>query len=280
MRHDDLIYDVGMHNGDDTAFYLSRNFRVVAIEADPTLAESGRSRFRREISDRRLTILNVGISDREGKQPFWICETKSEWNSFDRRIASRDGLPHHSISIPTRRFASILREFGIPYYLKIDIEGKDRFCLEDLATVREEYLPPYVSWENDIEPGQNDASALRLLHELGYSRFKLIDQSTYAPVVRGVSMSNFIDAAGWHLARRLGPRLAGTVRNHLTYRGILERRFAIRFPMGCSGPWGDDMPGSWMTYPEAAATVHAATNELQKSSRPAFSFWCDWHASL
>jgi hypothetical protein len=34
-----LIYDVGMNDGNDTAYYLSRGFRVVAIEANPVLVE-------------------------------------------------------------------------------------------------------------------------------------------------------------------------------------------------------------------------------------------------
>ena len=29
-----LAYDIGMHNGDDTAYYLAKGFRVVAVEAD------------------------------------------------------------------------------------------------------------------------------------------------------------------------------------------------------------------------------------------------------
>jgi hypothetical protein len=32
-----LIYDVGMNNGDDIAYYLRRGFRVLAIEANPDL---------------------------------------------------------------------------------------------------------------------------------------------------------------------------------------------------------------------------------------------------
>ena len=32
-----VIFDLGMHNGDDTAFYLSRGFNVVALEANPAL---------------------------------------------------------------------------------------------------------------------------------------------------------------------------------------------------------------------------------------------------
>ena len=36
---DDLIFDVGLHHGDDAAYYLSKGFRVVGIEANPQLAE-------------------------------------------------------------------------------------------------------------------------------------------------------------------------------------------------------------------------------------------------
>ena len=36
-KHKDLIYDVGMHKGEDTEFYLRKGFRVIAIEADPDL---------------------------------------------------------------------------------------------------------------------------------------------------------------------------------------------------------------------------------------------------
>jgi len=39
-----LIYDVGMHNGDDTAYYLWRGFRVVAIEPNPELVATAANR--------------------------------------------------------------------------------------------------------------------------------------------------------------------------------------------------------------------------------------------
>ena len=41
----DLIYDVGMNDGDDTAYYLHEGYRVVAVEVDPTLIEQARERF-------------------------------------------------------------------------------------------------------------------------------------------------------------------------------------------------------------------------------------------
>jgi hypothetical protein len=36
--HSDLIYDVGLLDGADTAYYLFRGFRVVAVDANPFTA--------------------------------------------------------------------------------------------------------------------------------------------------------------------------------------------------------------------------------------------------
>jgi hypothetical protein len=48
-----------MNNGDDTAYYLSRGFRTVAIEANPELVKYAKARFARKIASGRLIILNT-----------------------------------------------------------------------------------------------------------------------------------------------------------------------------------------------------------------------------
>jgi FkbM family methyltransferase len=143
-----LVYDVGMNNGDDTAYYLRLGYRVVAVEANPVLVAQVSGRFAKEVAADDLTILNIGISDQEGELPFWICDGVSEWSSFDKSIASRDGVAHHQIVITCRRFDSILKEFGVPYYLKLDIEGNEIYCLRDLAPPN---LPRYVSFEKTLK---------------------------------------------------------------------------------------------------------------------------------
>ncbi len=42
-----LVFDAGMNNGDDTAYYLFRGFDVVAIEANPALCARARRRLPR-----------------------------------------------------------------------------------------------------------------------------------------------------------------------------------------------------------------------------------------
>ena len=175
MPIEDLIYDVGMNNGDDTAYYLSLGFRVVAIDANPELVERAKSRFANEIASQRLIILNVGIADREGQLPFWICDANSRWSSFNRAYASWGNSPNHPIQVPCTRFETIVAQYGVPLFCKIDIQGNDCLCLEGFNA---HHVPKFLS----IEALNLDLQLLDKLAALGYSLFKCIEQSTFLPM--------------------------------------------------------------------------------------------------
>ena len=51
-KHLDLIYDVGMHKGEDTDYYLQKGFRVVAFEANPDLVNLCRTRFANAMTEK------------------------------------------------------------------------------------------------------------------------------------------------------------------------------------------------------------------------------------
>jgi len=282
-----LIFDVGLNIGQDTAFYLSQGHRVVAIEADPTLAEAGRQRFRRDVEAGNLEIVNVGIAAEEGEAQFWICEGKPEFNSFYEGIAARDGYPHHSITIPTQRFASILDRFGTPYYLKIDIEGHDMLCLADL---RPSSLPKYLSIESECPVDghpigvEDGLRVLRRLHELGYRRFKLIDQRSFCSLSLPRSINYLLNgfATRW-LVRPPLDSVPGSYRlsQYLMPRSILGRKFRHQFPLGSSGAWGEDTPGDWMRIGKAeSAYRHYRESHFENPAAQHYTFWCDWHAKV
>jgi FkbM family methyltransferase len=283
----DLIYDVGMHNGDDSAFYLHQGFRVVAVEADPHFSEKARQTFAAEIHAAQLTIVNVGIAERSGTKTFWICDENPQWNSFYRQIASRNGGMYHAVEVPTRRFGEILDEFGVPVYLKIDIEGSDRLCLLDLAG---RPRPEFVSVESECvgdEEDPTDAGALAsisLLYEIGYRAFKLIRQWDFAPEpCSDVAAYYFrlIHSAGYGRLRVHGiSRIAKLLSNRVR----LSREHGYDFPAGGSGPWGDGTPGEWLPF-ERAKTLYMKARErhfkiVKAVGIPMYSFWYDWHARL
>lgn len=271
-----LIYDVGMNNGDDTAYYLWRKFRVIAIEANPEMADYCAQRFAREIDAGHLTILNIGITVDEGEFPFWICETYSTCSSFDPHLASVNGRePHHAIRVPCRRFRSVLEEFGTPYYVKVDIQGNDFLCVEDLNP---HDLPNFISVE------ASDMSLLTLLRDRGFSRFKWISQSNFLPVQLPEVIERRSARYAW-LLRTKNP--AVRVLRKLGGRNWLERQVnrnrtidGWQFSGNSSGPFGDELPGGWLSYDELHATYEEGLrlHRDRPHDLPAFPVWADFHA--
>ncbi len=280
-----LIFDVGLNVGQDTSFYLSQGYQVLAIEADPTLAEAVRKTFDHEIQDGRLEVLNVGIAEKDGFADFWICEDKPEFSSFYRQIAARDSYSHHCIQIPVLRFASIIARYGVPHYLKIDIEGNDMSCLDGLSPST---APKYLSVESECPLDEQSATVedgvrtLQKLHSLGYRQFKLIDQYTFCSLTLPATPGYRVDT----LARRIFNesflkkiRGFGLISRHLIVKRRLETRFRWKFPHGSSGVWGEATPGKWISYGEAEqAYKHYRVRHFQASDSKFHSFWCDWHA--
>ena len=170
-----LAYDIGVYDGADSAHYLSLGYRVIAVEAAPDLCERLRQQFAQEIAEGRYTLLNVAIGERDGEVlPFWLSENP-QWNSFDHAAATRDGKTATQISVPTRTIGSIFREYGVPDYLKVDIEGADYICLRGMG----EQCPRFVSFEA-WEQGCDEM--LLDLHARGYTEFSLVQQRVMRPV--------------------------------------------------------------------------------------------------
>jgi FkbM family methyltransferase len=166
-----LVYDIGLHDGADTAHYLREGSRVVAVDANPAMCAAAETHFRHNIHTGQLTIINRGLAEHKGQLEFWVCDDVSEWSSFHRDIASRNGAKHHATTVDCVPIMDIVDEFGVADYMKIDIEGNDRICIAGLTNAA---APPYISVEMDHARGDED---IQRLAELGYRGFKLICQN-------------------------------------------------------------------------------------------------------
>lgn len=171
-RDSRLIFDLGMNNGDDTAFYLRRGYNVVAVEANPTLCEGASKRFQAPIDEGRLTIVNAAIWDRIGATNFHVNLDNDHWSSLDIGWAGRDGSRCEAIGIQCVTLSSLCDEFGAPHYLKIDVEGADQTVLEQLRGLS--LLPQYVS----VEDCRFGFQYMEALAACGYDKFQILDQST------------------------------------------------------------------------------------------------------
>lgn len=184
-KHTDLVYDVGMHKGEDTEFYLRKGFRVVAMEANPDLVATCRLRFSADIRSGRLTIIEGAICGSSGKDggnkrvAFHMNEQMSVWGTVRGDWAERNakfGATSTCIEVDVIDFAEMLRQYGIPHYLKIDIEGCDMVCVEALRNFA--LRPDYVSLESDKTSMRRVRREVEVLTGLGYDCFQAVEQSS------------------------------------------------------------------------------------------------------
>jgi FkbM family methyltransferase len=174
----DLIYDIGMHKGEDTDFYLRKGFRVVAIEANPDLCKECAQKFRRAKDSGRLTIIDKAIGEAPGNIDFFVNEEKSVWGTANLEWVKRNearGTKSHPVKVEATTIKEVLTEFGTPYYMKIDIEGADILCLTGLLYSEER--PKYISVESSATSIRDTFTQLTLLDRLGYRKFKIVSQA-------------------------------------------------------------------------------------------------------
>lgn len=260
----DLIYDVGMYNGDDTDYYLAKGFRVVAIEANPVMAELARTRFAAQIAAQRLTILDVAVAPTAGPHDFWINDRRSNFSSFDERLARRGGARCRRVTVQGVPFHDILREYGVPFYLKVDIESADIHCLRAIDS---DDRPHYLSVE------ANSLEYLALLHHLGYNAFKCIDQSRVG--CKALTFNNEHILGELNSLLRYGLlRVGNAVDKALP---SIEFRSARR---NSSGPFGEDTPGEWEPFDRVAYNwLHYRFGKRRRGTLNMWARGYDFHAT-
>jgi FkbM family methyltransferase len=272
-----LIYDIGMNNGDDTAYYLSLGHTVIAVEAAPALVREAENRFKEYIENNRLKILNIGIAASYGNMDFYINNYDSVWNSFYVNLADRGAFGHQVIKVKTQSLDQVFGNYGVPYYVKIDIEGNDRIALESVLTCEEK--PKYISIE------LYDMSEITLLSQLGYSKFKIIDQQNFLPLeipstpeYRAYKKLTLIKTSK-NLFIRSTRKIFGRLIMPILEKKI-KRLFKYDHPFGSSGPFGQYLPGKWHSLGEIKEVFMFYSDRFERSSGDKkCGWWIDIHAT-
>jgi len=281
-----LVFDIGMHNGDDTAFYLSCGFRVVAVEADPTLAALAGKRFKKDILLGNLVIKNIGIADQNGEATFWINAKRTHFNSFDKKIAGRFGDEITPIKITCQTFSSLIEQHGVPHYAKIDIEGNDIICIRQL---QKKSAPEYIS----VEMTLSENLPLEL-SKIGYQKFKIVSQHGFiVPNSTSLAASEKIfrsltrvaneNIENRTIAKRVKRKVAAIVislgsechlwNNHKVFKSKINPEWEFR--EGSSGSYGEDLAGFWMNQDDILKIWSRDHEYHQSIGREC---WCDLHA--
>ncbi len=245
MVEENLIFDLGLHNGDDTDYYLTKGFNVVSVEADPELVEIATERFDQYIYTGQLVLINQAISNSVGNIEFFIHPIKKDWSSCYRELAESDGNASNKIEIPSTTILELCKEYGVPRYIKVDVEGCDLMVAEQLYKM--DVKPKFVSFETSKK---DYAGIFSWLYVSGYSKFQLVNQAL-------------------------------NMEREMPHKSSEGGRVDYKFSKYSSGFFGEDLPDEkWLSYDEALSRYQKYKELKMLDNKELGLGWLDVHARL
>jgi len=150
VRPGDLVFDIGAHAGNHVRALRAIGCRVIAVEPQPDFARLLRLLFG---GSSHVTIVESAVSDRAGRATLSISErTPTVTSLADDWRSARGGDDdfaqvrwNRSTEIEVTTLDALIEQFGIPTFVKLDVEGSEPAALggltRPLPAVAFEYLP-------------------------------------------------------------------------------------------------------------------------------------------
>jgi len=173
LRKGDLVFDIGANQGYKTDIFLRLGATVVAVDPDDYNRKALEESFvRYRLAPKAVTIVRKAVSDRTAQATLWMDAPGSAKNTLnaewaehlrtdDRRFGHTLGFGA-SATVDTVTVEELISRYGVPFFVKIDVEGHELAVLRGLKRpVR------YLSFEVNIPEFVPDGRrCLDRLHEL------------------------------------------------------------------------------------------------------------------
>jgi FkbM family methyltransferase len=150
VRRGDLAFDIGAHAGNRVRALASLGCRVVAVEPQPDFAALLRALFGRSS---RVSIIQAAVADVPGRRLLSLSERTPTVTTLAptwRDARSRDPdfarvAWNRQVDIEATTLDRLIEQFGLPAFVKIDVEGSEPAVLAGLTrpvpALSFEYLP-------------------------------------------------------------------------------------------------------------------------------------------
>jgi FkbM family methyltransferase len=171
LSHGDLVFDVGAHVGNRVRAFAALGCQVVAVEPQPDLAAVLRRIFagsslvqvvERAVSD----AVGDGVLSLSDRNPT-VATTSERWRDArlkDPRFAGVEW--NRQINVEMTTLDRLIDQFGVPSFVKIDVEGAEPSVLAGLGRA-----VPHLSFEYLPGAFESVDACLARLETLGRYRF-------------------------------------------------------------------------------------------------------------
>jgi FkbM family methyltransferase len=164
----DLVFDIGAHLGSTVEVFTRKSGKVVAFEPNQLLVDNLKEMFKHN----NVIIDTRGLSNEIGTKVFNVSYANSlSTFSEDWIHSSRfsDTITWDTkVEVETTTLDNIIEEYGIPDYVKIDVEGYEYEVLSPLT----KFLPDTLfAFEWAEETKDKIYLILEHVHNLGYGSF-------------------------------------------------------------------------------------------------------------
>ncbi|MDQ3110740.1 MAG: FkbM family methyltransferase [Bacteroidota bacterium] len=173
-----LVFDVGANLGNYSAVFLEKNAKVIAVEPQSYCIDFLKLRFGKNSA---IKIIHCGLGANEEEKELMVssAHTLSSFNkewvegvNKTERFKPSNAVWEKKERISMRTLDGLIKEYGLPSYLKIDVEGYEKEVLRGLSRPVET-----VSFEFTIPELANDAvECVRMLAAIGLYEFQSVKE--------------------------------------------------------------------------------------------------------
>ena len=161
-----FAYDIGANIGTCTQRLIDGGCRVLAVEPQPEMCSEMQKIF---YGNENVTILQSAVGNKQGigtlniNSRNTLSTMSNQWISKSRFKESKWKT---KIEVPIVTLDSLIDEYGIPDYIKIDVEGWEHKVILGLTK-----KVPCISFEFVIEFHQQTINCINTLKDIGYTEF-------------------------------------------------------------------------------------------------------------
>ena len=179
-----VVFDIGSHDGRDALTLLLAGYTVISVDASAKMVQATRA-LNKSFADKH-TVIHAALGQNNGEGIFYENTEATDWSSLSKSIAHRN--PSHHITqqkITVITLDQLIEQFGLPSYIKIDIEGGE---LDALAGLTQK--APLISIEFD-HLGVSEPELLKEMQTRGYTHYAWVPQDSN--VTKGWNMLGELD---------------------------------------------------------------------------------------